>query len=216
MDEEVERLVVGVRADTAGFARDVDAMRAALDGPLASGVDRAGRAIEGALTKAVRTGSLGFEDLRKVALSVLDDIAVSAVRGGIRELFGGGGGSGSGGGGGDLVGRPGQGGCCCTGGGWNPSGGVLSVLESLFGGAPGRATGGPVSPARPYWVGERGPELFVPTASGSIVAAGGGGGGGARDVRVSITVQGGSDAPQTLAASSRQVARAVKAALREA
>jgi hypothetical protein len=51
----------------------------------------------------------------------------------------------------------------------------------------------------------------VPTTSGSIVAAGGGS--APRDVRVSITVQGGNDASQALAASSRQVARAVKAAL---
>lgn len=189
MDEEIERLVIGVRADTAGFARDVDAMRASLDGPLTSGADRAGRAIESALGKAVRTGSSGFEDLRKVALSVLSDIAASAVRGGLNELFGGGFGGGSSG------------------------GGLLAALSGLFGGAPGRATGGPVSPARPYLVGERGPELFVPTASGSIVAPGGGS--GARDVRVSITVQGGSDAPQALAASSRQVARAVRAALME-
>jgi phage-related minor tail protein len=188
MDEEIERLVVGVRADTAGFARDVDAMRASLDGPLTSGVDRAGRAIESALGKAVRTGSLGFEDLRKVALSVLADIAASALRGGLNELFGGGSGGGSSG------------------------GGLLAALSGLFGGAPGRATGGPVSPARPYLVGERGPELFVPTTSGSVVAAGGS---GTRDVRVSITVQGGSDAPQALAASSRQVARAVRAALME-
>ncbi len=187
MDEEIERLVVGVRADTTGFARDVDAMRASLDGPLVSGVDRAGRAIENALGKAIRTGSFGFEDLRKVALSVLGDIA-SATRSGLNELFGGGGSSGSG-------------------------GGLLGALDSLFGGAPGRATGGPVSPARPYLVGERGPELFVPTASGSIVAAGGSG--APRDVRVSITVQGGSDGPQALAASSRQVARAVRATLME-
>ncbi len=189
MDEEIERLVVGVRADTAGFARDVDTMRASLDGPLTSGVDRAGRAIESALTKAARTGSLGFEDLRKVALSVLSDIAASAVRGGLNELLGGG-----------------------SRGGGASGGGLLAVLSGLFGGAPGRATGGPVSPARPYLVGERGPELFVPTTSGSIVAAGGA---GARDVRVAITVQGGSDAPQALAASSRQVARAVRAALME-
>lgn len=188
MDEEIERLVVGVRADTAGFARDVDAMRASLDGPLTSGVDRAGRAIESALGKAVRTGSLGFEDLRKVALSVLADIAASALRSGLNELFGGG------------------------SGGRSSGGGLLAALSGLFGGAPGRATGGPVSPARPYLVGERGPELFVPTTSGSVVAAGGS---GARDVRVSITVQGGSDAPQALAASSRQVARAVRAALME-
>ena len=181
MDEEIERLVVGVRADTAGFARDVDAMRASLDGPLVSGVDRAGRAIENALGKAIRTGSFGFEDLRKVALSVLADIASAALRSGLNELFGASGGGGGGGSGG---------------------GGLLAVLGGLFGGAPGRATGGPVSPGRPYLVGERGPELFVPTAAGSIVA---GGGGGARDVRVSITVQGGNDAPQALAASSRQV-----------
>ena len=188
MDEEIERLVVGVRADTAGFARDVDAMRASLDGPLVSGVDRAGRAIENALGKALRTGSFGFEDLRKVALSVLNDIAGAAIRTGLQAILSGGGGGGGSG------------------------GGLLSILGSLFGGAPGRATGGPVSPLRPYWVGERGPELFVPTASGSVVASGGG---GARDVRVSITVQGGGEPSQALAASSRQVARAVRAALAE-
>lgn len=33
----------------------------------------------------------------------------------------------------------------------------------------GRASGGPVSAGNPYLVGERGPELFVPTTSGSIV-----------------------------------------------
>ena len=187
MSEQIDTLLVGVRADTAGFTRDVDAMRASLEGPLATGVDRAARTIEGALTKAVRTGSFGFEELRKSALAALDDIASAALRGGLNALFGG----------------------KTTASGTS---GLVGALTSALGGAPGRATGGPVSPMRPYWVGERGPELFVPTASGSIVAAGGGGG-GARDVRVSITVQGGSDAPQALAASSRQVARAVKAAL---
>jgi hypothetical protein len=33
-----------------------------------------------------------------------------------------------------------------------------------------RAAGGPVSAMSPYWVGEQGPELFVPRTSGSIVA----------------------------------------------
>ena len=46
MDEEIERLVVSVRADTQGFARDVQAMRAELDGPLAGGAARAGQALE--------------------------------------------------------------------------------------------------------------------------------------------------------------------------
>jgi hypothetical protein len=91
-------------------------------------------------------------------------------------------------------------------------GGVLTgLVAGLFGGSPGRATGGPVSPNMPYWVGERGPELFVPASAGQVAVPGGG---GARDVRVSITVNAGAgDAPRALAQSSRQVARAVKAAL---
>ena len=42
-----------------------------------------------------------------------------------------------------------------------------SVLNSLFG---TRAMGGPVSAGQPYVVGERGPELFVPSQSGGVVA----------------------------------------------
>ena len=44
---------------------------------------------------------------------------------------------------------------------------------------PGRQHGGPVRAGRPYLVGERGPELFVPSRSGRIdpnVSSGGGGG----------------------------------------
>jgi hypothetical protein len=41
--------------------------------------------------------------------------------------------------------------------------------------APGhRAAGGPVSSGEPYWTGERGPELFVPSASGAILPHGSG------------------------------------------
>lgn len=43
---------------------------------------------------------------------------------------------------------------------------LTSFLGSLFG---ARADGGPVSAGRPYVVGERGPELFMPGMSGSIV-----------------------------------------------
>lgn len=188
MDEEIERLVVSVRADTASFARDVAEMRGGLEGPLAAGAERAGRAIEGALLRAVTTGKIGFEDLRRLALSVMNELAREAISSGLNEIFGGGGGGdGSGG------------------------GGLLSMLSSLFGGSPGRATGGPVSPGRPYWVGERGPELFVPTSSGNVAAAAGN---GAREVRVAITVNAAAgEAPRALAQSSRQVARAVKAAL---
>lgn len=191
MDEEIDRLVIAVRADTQGFARDVGVMRDTLEGPLARGADKAGRMIETSLLRALRTGKFGFDDLARIALSVLDQIAQEALRVAFK-MPGGGGNSGG------LL------------------GGVLSAAGALFGGgAPGRATGGPVSPGRAYRVGENGPELFVPTTSGRIIASGAGGGSG-RDVRVTINLnapQG--SAPEALARSARQIARNVRSALSE-
>lgn len=43
---------------------------------------------------------------------------------------------------------------------------VGAVVDAVI---PGRATGGPVTGGSPYMVGERGPELFVPNTSGSII-----------------------------------------------
>lgn len=45
-------------------------------------------------------------------------------------------------------------------------GGFAGIFKSLLG---FRADGGPVSGGRPYIVGERGPELFMPSVSGSII-----------------------------------------------
>jgi hypothetical protein len=47
--------------------------------------------------------------------------------------------------------------------------GIGNLFGSIFGGA--RASGGPVSPSSAYLVGEKGPEMFVPNTSGSIVPA---------------------------------------------
>ena len=185
MDEEIERLVVSVRADTQAFARDVGEMRAQLEGPFGAGVERAGQMLEASLLRAVRTGKLGFEDLKRVALSVLAEIAAAAIRAGI----------------GSLGGSAGNGGLLASAG---------TILGAVLG-LPGRATGGPVSPGRAYLVGERGPEVFVPTSSGSIAAPGGR---AARNVRVSIAINAPAHAaPEMLARSGRQVARAVRASL---
>lgn len=54
-------------------------------------------------------------------------------------------------------------------------GGVGNLSSTLLGRLPARASGGPVSAGRPYMVGERGPEVFVPGASGSILPNGGDG-----------------------------------------
>lgn len=187
MDEDIETLVVRVRADTQGLARDVEAMRGTLEGPLASGAERAGQRIEQGLLRAVRTGKFGFEDLKRIAVGVLNEIAAGALRSAI------GGGAGGGGGASGLV-------------------QLGATLLSSALGLPGRATGGPVTGGRAYMVGERGPELFVPTSSGQVVPQGPG---GARDVRVNIAITGrsGESEPRLLARSARQVARAVRGAL---
>jgi hypothetical protein len=184
MDEEIDRLIVSVRADTQGFARDVVEMKGLLEGPFGAGVEKAGSLLEGTLIRAIRTGKLGFEDLKRVALAALAEIAAAQIR--------------------IAIGGGQQGG----------HGGLLNLGAQLLGavlGAPGRATGGPVSPGRPYVVGERGPEIFVPTSSGSIATAGPS---RPRDVRVSIALNApAGTASETLARSSRQVARAVRGAL---
>ena len=183
MTDAVESLLIDVRANTQGFAADIAAMRGTFDGTLVDGFGRAGEVLERGLLGAIRKGSLGFEDLRRVGLKVLDDIAAQAV-GTLFDSIGLGGGSGGG-----LL------------------GGILGSVLGL----PGRATGGSVAPDRPYLVGERGPELFVPTSAGRIDT----GTRAPREMRVSINVvtPRGSDAPQALQRSSRQVASAVRRAL---
>jgi phage-related minor tail protein len=188
MDEEIERLVVSVRADTSAFARDVSAMRSELEGPLVAGAGRAGRLIDSALARAVTSGKLGFEDLKRVAMAAMAQIAQASLRGLFGSVANGGLGSG-------VI------------------GGLSSLISGLLG-VPGRATGGPVSAGRPYLVGERGPELFVPSSSGRVehVAKANGG----RDVRVAIAIQTPAPSdPQILRQSSRQVARAIRSALAE-
>ncbi|HEX7820326.1 MAG TPA: tail tape measure protein [Sphingobium sp.] len=204
MTDEIETLTVGVRAEVSGFARDVDAMRGTLEGPLVAGADKAGRLIETSLLRAVRTGKTGFDDLRRVVLGVLAEIAASAVKAGLASIGVGGrsGGGSSGGSGG--------------GGSFDGAGGLLALGTSLLGsvlGLPGRATGGPVSPGRAFLVGERGPEVFVPTSSGSVAPMGGG---SARDVRIAIQVNAAQgENSRLLSRSARQVARAVRSALAE-
>lgn len=192
MDDEIETLLVDVRASTTGFRSDIEAMRGTIDTTLVDGFARAGTVLERGLLSAIRRGSLGFDDLKRVALQTLSEIAAQALQSGIGNLFGGG--------------APGSG-----------IGGLGSIVTSAVGalfGLPGRATGGPVAPGAAYLIGERGPEVFVPTSAGRVEAAGAGHG---RDVRVSIQIAPpkGSDAPTALRRSSRQVASSVRRALRD-
>ncbi len=180
MDDEIDSLMVDVRAGTDGFARDIARMRASVDGDLVGGFSRASEVLERGLAGAIRKGSLGFDELKSVALSAMDAIAARALRQALGPAAG--------------------------------SGLDLAGLAGALLGLPGRATGGNVSPGRGYLVGERGPEVFVPTSAGRIEP---GAGAPSREVRVSIALAApaGASAPRSLQRSSRQVASAVRRAL---
>ena len=194
MNDDLEPLLVEVRASTSDFRADIESMRSSVDSSLIGGFEKAGSVLERGLLGAIRRGSLGFDDLKQVALSAMSEIAASAVQNGLGALFGESTRSGSTGGLGNLLGN---------------------TLGSLLG-LPGRATGGPVSPGTPFLVGERGPEMFVPTSAGRVETLTPQGGG--KDVRVSINLaaERGTDSPVMLRRSSRQVASAVARALRGA
>jgi hypothetical protein len=67
-----------------------------------------------------------------------------------------------------------------------------------------RAMGGPVSAAGTYLVGERGPELFVPSTSGSIVPNGSLGGTTILNVTVTNPIASGEQLANELAAYTRR------------
>lgn len=81
----------------------------------------------------------------------------------------------------------------------------LNWLGAAFGGA--RASGGSVATGHAYLVGERGPEMFVPSTAGAIVPNGAAAGGQRSEYNISVTVPAGS--PQ-------ETRRAAAAGAREA
>jgi hypothetical protein len=77
-------------------------------------------------------------------------------------------------------------------------GGAIGGAVGALGFGGGRALGGPVSGGTAYMVGERGPELFVPKGSGTIIPNGMSGGG----ATINLTVNGAIDP----IATARQIA----------
>lgn len=106
---------------------------------VAKATDKALHGLEDGMVDFLKTGKLGFKSL--VDGIIEDFLRLQVVKPLLNSLLG-----------------DGKGGV---------SGGVTSFFASLFGGA--RAEGGPVKAGVPYLVGEKGPELLVPTGSGTIV-----------------------------------------------
>jgi hypothetical protein len=61
---------------------------------------------------------------------------------------------------------------------------IGGAVGGLFGG--GKATGGPVAGGTTYLVGEKGPELFTPSGSGTIIPNGSFGGGGSNVINITV------------------------------
>ena len=83
MAEGNETVTIGVDAGVQAFAAEVAAMRASLEDGLGASAQRAGSAIEAALLRAVRTGKFGFDDLKRVALAAMSEIAREALKAGL-------------------------------------------------------------------------------------------------------------------------------------
>jgi len=146
--EQQAAALAALSEHTKELLADFDALDAKLEGELTA-----------ALTDFATTGQA---DMKKLGQSILNDVIKAMLKAlvikplltGIGNMFGGLGGA-AGGAGGGIFGSIGKG-----------------LLGGLGGGAiPARASGGPVTGAKPYLVGERGPELFIPPTSGTIIDA---------------------------------------------
>ena len=130
-------------------------------------ITAAGDTLTTELATALRTGKGLLDSFKNFFNRILDDILQAVIEKNITEPlvaqltglangFVGGGGGGLGGMLGGLFG----------GGG---GGGFLSGIGSWIGGLFGFANGGYPTPNKPAIVGEKGPELFIPSATGKIV-----------------------------------------------
>lgn len=185
-DTLLETLVVQVKADTRAASQSLGSFSAAATDVLGTGMETAERRMSSALERFVRTGKFNFDSLRQLALGALADIAAASVRASLGQIFGGGGGG----------------------------GGLLGTIFSSLLGLPGRATGGPVTAGRPYLVGEKGPELFVPEGAGQVRPLGGKAQRGPVTINVTVNAAGGE--PQALGRSAAQIGVAVRRAMARA
>ena len=89
--------------------------------------------------------------------------------------------------------------------------GMTAGMGAIFPGVKFAAKGGPVDSGKPYIVGEKGPELFVPRNSGNIVPNNKLGGGG--DVSVNVAVDASGSSAQGDEPSAQELGRLIGAAV---
>ena len=93
---------------------------------------------------------------------------------------------------------------------------ALKAVSSFFGFPfPGRSTGGSVSKGKPFVVGERGPELFVPNSSGQITQSARGTGGSPVSVNFNINTVDASGFEELLVRSRGTITQLINNAVNE-
>lgn len=140
------------------FSERVRVASEALEGQIEQ-AQRAGEAVSGLSRETSRFAQSAVSDFVKAAIAgknlsdtlsnILSRLGDLFLNQAFSALFGGGGG----------------------GGGFN----LFSAISGAIFGA--RANGGPVEAGRPYMVGERGPEMFIPRGAGTVMRNGESGGG---------------------------------------
>ncbi|MDN8617876.1 phage tail tape measure protein [Variovorax ginsengisoli] len=153
----------GATTALANYSDAVDNLAAATEKTLGDGFKGA----EDALVQFVTTGKGGFKSL---ADSIISDLARIAIQQTVTGPLAKG-----------LLGHLGGGGSL---GGGSSSG--VDVLGTFISGLDKRAAGGPVSGGSTYLVGEKGPELFTPGASGAITPNSALSGGGGQPINIVI------------------------------
>ncbi|MEP2103096.1 MAG: phage tail tape measure C-terminal domain-containing protein [Parasphingorhabdus sp.] len=146
------------------------------------------------IAEAIVGGDSLGKTFSRIADQIISDLLRIAIQQAIIEplatgLFGGGAGSSGGGIGGFFQ-------------------GLAGGLSNLFGSGNSRAIGGPVTAGRPYLVGEKEPEIFVPNANGRIYNPSQIGGGASGGMSVSLTVNAPGATAETVSMIRRELANA--------
>ncbi|MEN7529342.1 phage tail tape measure protein [Cupriavidus sp. DL-D2] len=157
-----------VNGATEAMANYAESSRNVMAQTSAAGTNAFKRLEDGAVSFAT-TGKFNFSDFAQSVIADLIRIQTRAALSGIFSQLGS-----------MALGAYGDATGASVGGVYGPE--TQAGLDSLIAGLDKRAAGGPVNAGQPYIVGEVGPELFVPPASGNIVpnsalAAGAAGGG---------------------------------------
>jgi hypothetical protein len=171
-------------AEARGIAANIEALKQQISAAeqMRQVYSDIGMTIKSGVVDAIQGAVDGTKSLGEVAANVLNNIAAKLLDVAINmALFGAMSGTGTGGG----------------------------LLGGLFKPSP-RALGGPVSAGSPYLVGERGPELFMPSRGGSIIPNNALGGGG---TSVVVNVDASGSSVQGDQAQGRQLGVAISAAV---